>query len=70
MQFPDDSSLFEPNALLLAKFQNLENLVQVVKVYPAETKRLDDIAETAGVDLLKLECRAQSSWSCKVPPNG
>jgi FkbM family methyltransferase len=53
--FPMTSSLFEPNALLLAKFQNLENLVQVVKVYPAETKRLDDIAETAGVDLLKLD---------------
>jgi FkbM family methyltransferase len=53
--FPMTSSLFEPNTLLLVKFQNLENLVQVVKVYPAETKRLDDIAETVGVDLLKLD---------------
>jgi FkbM family methyltransferase len=53
--FPMTSSLFEPNTPLLAKFQNLENLVQVVRVCPAETKRLDDLAETAGVDLLKLD---------------
>ena len=53
--FPMTSSLFEPNTPLLEKFQNLEKLVRVVKVYPAATKRLDDIAETAGVDLLKLD---------------
>jgi len=53
--FPMTSSLFEPNTPLLAKFQNLENLHRVVKTYPVETRRLDDIAETAGVDFLKID---------------
>jgi FkbM family methyltransferase len=53
--FPMTSSLFAPNTPLLAKFQNLENLVQVVKSYPVETRRLDDLAETAGVDFLKID---------------
>jgi FkbM family methyltransferase len=53
--FPMTSSLFEPNTPLLAKFQGLENLVRVVKTYPVETRRLDDVAETAGVDFLKID---------------
>jgi FkbM family methyltransferase len=53
--FPMTSSLFEPNTALLAKFQNLERLTRVVKTWPAETQRLDDIAETAGVDFLKID---------------
>jgi FkbM family methyltransferase len=53
--FPMTSSLLEPNTALLTKFQNLENFVRVVKTYPVKTQRLDDIAETAGVDFLKLD---------------
>lgn len=49
------SSLFEPNTELLAKFQNLEELVRVQKTYPVETKRLDDIPELKGTDLLKVD---------------
>jgi FkbM family methyltransferase len=49
------SSLFEPNTPLLAKFQNLEELVRVEKTYPVETKRLDDIPELKGTDLLKVD---------------
>lgn len=49
------SSLFEPNTTLLAKFQNLEELVRVVKTHPVETKRLDDIPEMKGTDLLKVD---------------
>jgi len=49
------SSLFEPNTPLLAKFHNLENLTRVVKTSSVQTKRLDDIPETAGVDFLKLD---------------
>jgi FkbM family methyltransferase len=49
------SSLLEPNTPLLDKFQNLENVTRVVKTYPADTKRLDDIPETAGVDFLKID---------------
>lgn len=53
--YPMTSSLFEPNTELLAKFQNLEELVRVVKTHPVETKRLDDIPEMKGTDLLKVD---------------
>jgi FkbM family methyltransferase len=49
------SSLFEPNTALLAKFQNLEELVRVQKTYPVETTRLDNIPEIKGTDLLKVD---------------
>jgi FkbM family methyltransferase len=53
--FPMTSSLFEPNTALLAKFQNLEELVRVQKTYPVETTRLDDIPELEGTDFLKVD---------------
>jgi len=53
--FPMTSSLYEPNTALLAKFQNLENLTQVVKKGPIATHRLDDLPEAAGADFLKLD---------------
>jgi FkbM family methyltransferase len=53
--FPMTSSLLEPNSGLLDRFQNLENLTQVVKKHTFATKRLDDIAEITGVDFLKLD---------------
>src|ERR1700728_2243705 len=53
--FPMTSSLFEPNTALLAKFQNLEELVRVQKTYPVKTTRLDDIAELKGTDFLKVD---------------
>jgi len=53
--FPMTSSLLEPNSVLLDRFQNLENLTQVVKKHAFETKRLDDIAEVAGADFIKLD---------------
>jgi FkbM family methyltransferase len=53
--FPMTSSLFEPNKTLLTKFQNLENLIRVVKTYPVDTKRLDDILEVKGTDFLKVD---------------
>ena len=53
--YPMTSSLFEPNTALLAKFQRLEELTQVVRTSIVETRRLDDIAATAGVDFLKLD---------------
>jgi FkbM family methyltransferase len=49
------SSLFEPNTALLAKFQNLEELVRVHKTYPVQTTRLDDIPELEGTDFLKVD---------------
>jgi FkbM family methyltransferase len=53
--FPMTSSLYEPNTPLLAKFQNLEEVVRVVKTSLVETTRLDDIPEVRGADLLKLD---------------
>jgi FkbM family methyltransferase len=53
--FPMTSSLFEPNTALLEKFQNLGELVRVVKTSQVETKRLDDIPEVKGTDFLKVD---------------
>lgn len=52
---PYCSSLFEPNIPLAGKFQNLEDLMRVVGSRPVETKRLDDLPETAGADFLKID---------------
>jgi FkbM family methyltransferase len=49
------SSLFEPNTALLAKFQNLEELVRVQNKYPVQTTRLDDLPELEGTDFLKVD---------------
>jgi FkbM family methyltransferase len=53
--FPMTSSLFEPNTGLLAKFQNLEELIRVQKTSEVETRRLDDIPELEGTDFLKVD---------------
>ena len=53
--FPATSSLHEPNTALLDKFQNLENLTQVVRTEQVQTKRLDDIPEVAEADYLKVD---------------
>ncbi len=52
---PMTSSLFEPNAPLLAKFQTLEGITRIVNISTVETRRLDDIPETAGADFLKMD---------------
>lgn len=53
--YPMTSSLFEPNMPLVEKFQNLGELMQVVRKEPVNTKRLDDIAEVSGADYLKMD---------------
>ena len=53
--FSMTSSLYEPNTALLDRFQNLGELTRVVKQFPVETRRLDDLAEVRGVDYLKLD---------------
>lgn len=52
---PVTSSLYPPYTELLDKFQNIENLTQVVKEIPVQTRRLDDIAEIGDVDFLKVD---------------
>jgi FkbM family methyltransferase len=49
------SSLYEPNTALLNRFQNLEGLTRVVSTHQVQTRRLDDIPEIAGMDLLKAD---------------
>lgn len=53
--FPMTSSLFEPNSALLEKFQHLEELTRVTRKQPVQTKRLDDIPQIEGTDLLKVD---------------
>ena len=53
--FPMTSSLFEPNSALLAQFQNLEEFARVVRSYPVDTVRLDDVPEARNADLLKID---------------
>jgi FkbM family methyltransferase len=55
------SSLYEPYSELLDKFQNLENLTQVVERHPVQTRRLDDIDEVADTDYLKVDVQG-AEW--------
>jgi FkbM family methyltransferase len=49
------SSLFEPNHDLTIKFQNLDELMQVIKTEEMQTVRLDDIPEIIDTDFLKID---------------
>jgi len=48
-------SLFPPNTPLLERFQNLGELVRLVRTHRVATKRLDDIVEITDADILKLD---------------
>lgn len=52
---PYCSSLFEPNTALVGKFQNLGDLLRVVGTRQIDTRRLDDLAQTAAADFLKVD---------------
>ena len=52
---PMTSSLLEPNTALLGMFHGLEELVRVVSTRPVRTRRLDDIPQAKGADLLKVD---------------
>jgi len=53
--FPMTSSLYEPDTALLDRFQALAELTTVVRRIPLQTRRLDDVAEAAGAEYLKLD---------------
>jgi FkbM family methyltransferase len=55
--YPMTSSLFTPNIKLVEKFQNLGELMQIVRKEPVSTKRLDDIAEVSEADYLKMDAQ-------------
>lgn len=52
---PFTSSLFEPDLALARNFEHLLKVFQVVRTQQVQTTRLDDIPETADVDLLKVD---------------
>ena len=48
-------SIFEPNSLLLEKFQNLAELTSVVDTHQVETRRIDDMEGLDDVDYFKID---------------
>ncbi len=53
--YPMTSSLFPPNTELLDLYQNLGELVRVVREVEVKTVRLDDIPEARETDFLKMD---------------
>ena len=49
------TSLLEPNQALLAHIHGFSDWGEVTAREPVDTVRLDDVAETAGLDLLKID---------------
>jgi len=49
------TSLLKPNPAVLGRFHGFPRWSEVVATRAVETVRLDDIAETAGLDLLKID---------------
>ena len=52
---PGMTSLFEPNPAVLNCFNGFPIWGKVVKTLPMSTRRLDDIAEIAAFDMLKID---------------
>jgi FkbM family methyltransferase len=54
-QAPGMTSLLEPDPAVLGLFHGFPEWGRVLATEPVETRRLDDLPETAGADLLKLD---------------
>ena len=54
-QAPGMTSLLEPDPAVLALFHGFPDWGRVLVTEPVDTVRLDDVTETAGADLLKLD---------------
>ena len=52
---PFTSSLLEPDAVMAENFELLGEYLEVVQTHQVQTTRLDDVPETVGVDLLKVD---------------
>lgn len=52
---PGMTSLFEPNLKVLSLFHGFPSWGQVIATEEVDTVRLDDVPETEGVDLLKMD---------------
>lgn len=49
------ASLLQPDAKTLTHFPNFTELGRVIERIPQQTRRLDDVAEIAAIDLLKID---------------
>jgi FkbM family methyltransferase len=54
-RLPGMTSLFEPNLDVLSLFYGFSDWAEVVQRVELDTVRLDDMPETAGLDLLKID---------------
>jgi FkbM family methyltransferase len=52
---PGMTSLLEPNRAVLSLFRGFSEWGAVIRTEEVDTVRLDDVAETAGLDLLKID---------------
>jgi FkbM family methyltransferase len=52
---PGMTSLLEPNPAVLELFHGFSDWGKVIDTEPVDTVRLDDVAETAGADLIKID---------------
>jgi FkbM family methyltransferase len=62
------SSLFRPNSSLLAYYENLAELCEVIDEDPIETVRLDDIKDIHEVDFLKIDIQGATLSALKSAP--
>jgi FkbM family methyltransferase len=62
------SSLLEPNAALLGLFHGFPEWSRVVRTEEVDTVRLDDVPETAGVDLVKIDIQGAELMALSNAP--
>lgn len=59
------TSLLEPNPDVLGLFHGFPEWSRVVKTEPVETVRLDDVPETTGIDLVKIDIQGAELMALK-----
>ncbi len=67
-QAPGMSSLLEPNPDLLNLFHGFPDWSRVVRTEEVDTVRLDDVPETAGVDLIKIDIQGAELMALSNAP--
>ena len=63
------SSLLEPDPSLLALYHGFPEWGDVIGKFPIDTVRLDDVPETAGMDLLKIDIQGAELMVFQSAPN-
>jgi len=68
-RYPGWTSLLQPRQAALQVFPQFQSNASVTSYVPVHTHRLDEVAELAPFDFLKLMCKARSSMCLKVRAN-